>query len=67
MKISEFGILVLDLLNEVREGLVNLLNATHLHALEGRIRRNTDSDSFFSDSFDDGIDNRERETAAVLE
>lgn len=65
VKVSEVGMAVSDFGDEVRESLVSLL-VFHLHTLEGRVWRYPNTSLLCSNSFNDSVDNLERESNSVL-
>jgi hypothetical protein len=64
--VGKVGVTVADLLNNVAEGLVDVLQR-HLHALEIRVGREAEPGALRADRSDDSVDGVEEETSTVLD
>lgn len=67
MDVSHLRVTLPQLLDKVAERVLDLLSRLHLHALEGRVRREPNSDAVGADGVGDGACDLERETGAVLD
>lgn len=65
--VGQVGVTFPDLGRKVREGLVDVLDFVHLHSLEGRVRRKSDTGLLGTNGSGDGIDDLEGETSSVLD
>lgn len=65
--VSHLRVTLPQLLDKVAKRLLDLLSRLHLHALEGRVRREPDSDTVGTDGVGHGARDFKREPGAVLD